>query len=67
MSEINTAITREEVLTFLENERLQREQLATNEINAILRKYNCEMNADVTFEASGRVRTQIKIVAKSVV
>ena len=63
---MENTITGDEMLAFLENERLEREQIATQEINEVLAKYHCDMDAEITFGANGKVNTQIKIVARSI-
>lgn len=54
--------TREDMLKALETERLERERLATEQINTILTQYRCKMDVDLHFSGEGRVGMTVKIV-----
>ena len=56
-------ITREDMVKMLEEERLIRERLATEQVNNILAQHRCEMEVGLSFGNSSGVKTQFRIVA----
>ena len=63
MSKENGTISAVEAATAIAEDKRQREQEATKEVEAVLQKYNCHLEASVLLR-SGQVIPQIAIIAK---
>ena len=56
--------TREDMLRSLEEERLARERLVTEQVNVLLAQGRCTMEVDLTFGTEGRPKMRVRIVAE---